>query len=180
MPRCRLAWTLLFAQLTGLALIVPCAALAQVQINQQFVPQGPSPSQGPVGIVQSNDLPNGQGTVAGAVQAVLLDPALGANTVFIGSPNGGVWSTNNFGAPNGGTIWTPLTDAVDREPGARYHGPIRQNLSAGIGITSNGVWSNGGLSSPAGSGGLRTGLIYSTNAGASCPRSAARRLQVRA
>ncbi len=58
------------------ALLLPAAAQAQVQINQTFIPQGPAPATGRVF------------TDTGAVQAVLPDPALGANTVFIGSTNG--------------------------------------------------------------------------------------------
>jgi hypothetical protein len=174
MARCRLTWTL-FARLTGsallaLVLISSSAALAQVQINQQFVPQGPSPSEGPTDIVQSADLPNKQGTVSGAVQAILLDPALGANTVFLGSPNGGVWSTNNFGAPNGGTIWTPLTDKQASlsiaSLGLDTTDPSGKTLIAGVGITSNGGWGSGGQAGPSGRGGLRTGLLYSNDAGA--------------
>jgi hypothetical protein len=85
-------------------LLVPAAGAAQVQINQTFVPLGPSPNFGPTAVVQSGDAaPNG--TVSGAVQALVLDPALGPNTMFIASRNGGIWSTTD-----GGTTWTPLTD----------------------------------------------------------------------
>jgi hypothetical protein len=65
------------------------AAFAQVQVNQTFVPQGPSPKFGPIDVVQSGDEPP-NGTVAGAIQSILLDPALGSQTMFIGAVNGGV------------------------------------------------------------------------------------------
>jgi len=86
------------------ALALPAAAAAQVQVNQTFIPQGPSPKFGEISIVQSGDAPP-NGTVGGAVQAILLDPALGSQTMFIGGVNGGIWRTTN-----GGASWTPLTD----------------------------------------------------------------------
>ena len=120
-------------------LLVPAGSVAQVQVNQTFVAQGPGPSSGPLFTVQSGDLNGTNGTVSGAVEAVLLDPALGSNTMFIGSPNGGIWSTTN-----GGAAWTPLTDnqaslsiaslAIDPTD------PSGRTLIAGVGITSNGSW----------------------------------------
>jgi hypothetical protein len=56
------------------ALLVPSGAVAQVQVNQTFIPQGPSPKFGPIDVVQSGDAPP-NGTVAGAVQTILLDPS---------------------------------------------------------------------------------------------------------
>ena len=82
------------------ALLAPSAGVAQV-----FVPQGPAPSIGALDVVQSGDAASNGGTVTGAVQSILLDPALGPNTMFLASPNGGIWSTSN-----GGATWTPLTD----------------------------------------------------------------------
>ena len=86
------------------ALALPSAAVAQVQVNQTFIPQGPSPKFGEISIVQSGDAPP-NGTVGGAVQAILLDPALGAQTMFIGGVNGGIWRTTD-----GGASWKALTD----------------------------------------------------------------------
>ena len=154
----------------AVVLLWSSAALAQVQVNQTFVPLGPASSSGPAETVQSNDnVPNG-GTVAGAVQAILPNPALGPNTVFIGSPNGGIWSTTNFGAPNGGTVWTPLTDRQlslsIASLGLDTTDTSGKTLIAGVGITSNGNWDNFNNPAPAGRGGLRTGLLYSTNGGA--------------
>jgi hypothetical protein len=111
--------------------LLSSAALAQVQINQNFVPQGPSPSSGPLDIVGSGDAANGAtGTVAGAVQAILLDPMLGPNTMFIGSPNGGIWEMTNGGAARPhpmlfGVLAVPVL-AVYCQPGAR---PYRSNGS---------------------------------------------------
>jgi hypothetical protein len=51
----------------------PSTAFSQVQVNQVFNPEGPALSSGPLDTVQSGDaVPNG--TVAGAVQAVVNDP----------------------------------------------------------------------------------------------------------
>ena len=53
---------------------LPSTAFSQVQVNQVFNQQGPAPSSGPLDTVDSGDaVPNG--TVAGAVQAVVTDPA---------------------------------------------------------------------------------------------------------
>ena len=92
------------------ALLVPSAGVAQLQVNQNFVTQGPAPSFGPLDIVQSGDAPP-HGHVAGAVGPVVVDP-LDVNTLFVGTPGGGNWKTTN-----GGTTWTPLTDkqASERE-----------------------------------------------------------------
>jgi autotransporter-associated beta strand protein len=145
------------------ALALPTAAAAQVQVNQTFIPQGPSPKFGEISIVQSGDAPP-NGTVGGAVQAILLDPALGSQTMFIGGVNGGIWRTTN-----GGASWTPLTDnqaslsiaslALDPTD------PTGKTLIAGIGITSNGGWNNFNTGNEFGRGGARTGLLYSNDGG---------------
>ena len=82
---------------------LPTAAAAQLQVNQNFVGQGPAPSFGPINTVQSADAPP-NGNVAGAVGPVVADP-LDVNTFYVGTPAGGIWKTTN-----GGTTWTPLTD----------------------------------------------------------------------
>ena len=77
------------------ALALPTAATAQLQINQNFVTQGPAPSFGPLDTIQSADaLPNGN--VAGAVGPVVANP-LDANTFHVGTPAGGIWKTTNGG-----------------------------------------------------------------------------------
>ena len=128
------------------ALLWASAAAAQV-----FQPQGPSPSSGAVDVVQSGDAPP-NGTVVGAVQAILLDPAL--NRMFIASPNGGVWSTT-IGSAN--PTWTALTDrqaslsiaslALDQSDASG------QTLVAGVGLTSNGIYDFFNRPNRAGSGG---------------------------
>jgi autotransporter-associated beta strand protein len=139
------------------------AALASVWATtapaQTFVPMGPSPSFGPTGTIQSGDAPP-NGTVTGAVQAIVTDPA-NPNIMYIGATNGGVWVTRN-----GGASWAPLSDnqrslsiaslAVD---------PTNANvLIAGTGLTSNGFVGNGDIASR---GGPRIGILYSTTGGSS-------------
>src|SRR5262245_14063292 len=85
------------------AIALPTAAAAQLQVNQNFVGQGPAPSFGRLDTIQSADAPP-NGNVAGAVGPVVADP-LDANTLFVGTPAGGIWKTTD-----GGTTWTPLTD----------------------------------------------------------------------
>ena len=72
----------------AVAFALPSAAAAQVQLNQNFVPQGPSPSFGPTIVTQSGDAPP-NGNVAGAVGPVVADP-VNANTLYIGTPGGGM------------------------------------------------------------------------------------------
>jgi autotransporter-associated beta strand protein len=131
------------------------------QVNQTFNSQGPAPEIGNVFWIGSSDAaPNG--TDAGAVQAVLLDPAMGAGTIFAGSPNGGVWKTIN-----GGKTWTALTDnqaslsigSLSLDP----NDPSGKTIIAGIGLTDNGFYV--GSTDPQTSGGQRTGLLYTTNGG---------------
>jgi autotransporter-associated beta strand protein len=142
------------------AFALPTAAAAQLQVNQNFLTQGPAPSFGPADIVQSADAPDAQhGQVAGAVGPVVADP-LDPNTLFIGTPGGGIWKTTN-----GGTTWTPVTDkqaslsisslAVDPT------NPTR--LIAGTGLTANGTVCPSGCFT--GSGGLQNGLLYSQDGG---------------
>src|SRR4051812_10040541 len=74
---------------------------------QSFRSEGPAPSQGSWETIQSRDLPatgTGEGTVSGAIQAVLPDP-IDPSRIFIGSTNGGIWRTTDNGA-----TWTALTD----------------------------------------------------------------------
>jgi hypothetical protein len=153
----------LAAFIAAAAFLLPNSGAAQVQVNQNFVPLGPSPSFGPTTVVQSGDAsPNG--TVSGAVQAIVLDPALGSNTMFIGSPNGGIWRTTN-----GGTTWSPLTDHQASlsiaSLGLDPSDTSGKTLIAGIGLTSNGIFDAFNRANRAGSGGQQTGLLYSTDGG---------------
>jgi autotransporter-associated beta strand protein len=131
-------------------------ALAQ---KFDFLPQGPAPSSGETDTVQSRDLPPDHGTVTGAVQAVLLDPT-NANRMFIGSTNGGVWSTTN-----GGATWKPLTDNQVSLSIASlaFNATNSQQIYAGVGDTSNGAISRNGTVSDYG--GARTGILYSPDGG---------------
>src|SRR5262245_31492595 len=144
------------------ALALPTAATAQLQINQNFVTQGPAPSFGPTFTVQSGDAPP-NGNVAGAVGRVVADP-LDPNTLFVGTPWGGIWKTTN-----GGTTWTPLTDkqATLSISSLAYDptDPTRTTLIAGTGLTANGTVCRTGDCSFTGSGGLRNGLLYSQDGG---------------
>jgi autotransporter-associated beta strand protein len=146
---------------TTVALLVATLASlwATAAFAQTFVPMGPSPSFGPIATIQSGDAPP-NGTVTGAVQAIVTDPA-NPNIMYIGATNGGVWVTRN-----GGASWTPLSDnqrslsiaslAVD---------PSNANvLIAGTGLTSNGFIGNGDIASR---GGPRIGILYSTTGGSS-------------
>jgi autotransporter-associated beta strand protein len=140
-------------------LAAPNAAFAQVQVNQTFIPQGPSPSTAILNTVQSGDaFPNG--TVTGAIQAVVTDP-VDPNTMYIGAPNGGVWVTHNAGAS-----WTPLSDSqatlsissLSLDP----TDPTHRTLLAGTGLTANGsIGSNQSFQGT----GRSNGLLYSTDGG---------------
>ena len=150
-----LRWLLLHGVVVATALALPTAATAQLQINQNFVTQGPAPSFGPTGTVQSGDAPR-NGNVAGAVGPVVADP-LDANTLFVGTPAGGIWKTTN-----GGTTWTPLTDKQASVSIASLSldptDPTRRTLIAGTGLTANGSVCLSAACFLTGSGGLRNEL----------------------
>jgi hypothetical protein len=154
-------WRVLHWLVGGVALVLPSAAVSQVQVNQNFVTQGPAPRFGPVRLVQSGDaIPNG--SEGGAVSALVADPG-NANRFFLGTPNGGIWRTTD-----GGVTWTPLADkqaslsiaslALDPTD------PNRNTLIAGIGLVSNGTTCLGTCFFT-GSGGLQNGLLYSQDGG---------------
>ena len=154
----RFAWVLSF--------VLSSQAFAQVQVNQVFNLQGPSPSIGVRATVQSGDIPPTSGSVAGAVQTAVFDPA-NAN-IYVGTPGGGIWVSTN-----GGASWTPTSDnkaslAIDSlslDP----TDASGKTLIAGTGVTSNG--SIGAVSDSnqifVGRGGLQNGLLYSQNGGQS-------------
>ncbi|WIM09256.1 autotransporter domain-containing protein [Enhydrobacter sp.] len=136
--------------------------VAPAASGQTFVSQGPAPSAGPAGTVQSGDGPDGQtGSVSGAVQAIVASPT-DPSTLYIGAVNGGVWATHD-----GGASWTPLGDnqrslsiaSLAMDPGNP------NVLVAGTGLTSNGAFAD--PSNLANRGGARIGLLLSTNGGAS-------------
>jgi autotransporter-associated beta strand protein len=145
-------------------LLSSTAAWGQPQVNQTFQSQGPSPSQGPFDTIQSADnFPNG--TVTGAVGPIVSDSS--NNTIYVGTPNGGIFASKNNGAS-----WSALTDnqaslsisSLSLDPTDLTH----QTLIAGTGLTANG--SIGPDQDFIGTGGLRDGLLYTTNGGASWSR----------
>src|SRR5262245_16107576 len=158
----QLCWAPLRWVIIAAAIALPTAATAQLQINQNFVGQGPAPSFGPTNTVQSGDAPP-NGSVAGAVGPVVADP-VDVNTLYVGTPAGGIWKTTN-----GGTTWTPLTDkqaslsiaSLSLDP----TDPTRRTLIAGAGLTANGTVCRFGACFFTGSGGLQNGLLYSQDGG---------------
>ena len=128
-------------------------------IAQSFVSMGPAPSVGESLTVQSMDLaPTSEprtstGTVAGAIQSIVVDP-VNTGTMYIGAVNGGVWKSQNNGAS-----WTPLTDkqlslsiaSLTMDP----TDTTGKKIYAGTGVTSN-----------SGMGGQKIGILYSADAGA--------------
>ena len=78
------------------------AGAGAATIDTTYVPQGPRPITG--GQVESVT-PNNE--VAGAVHTVVAHPS-DANTLWIGTVNGGIWRTTNATAVS--PTWTPLTD----------------------------------------------------------------------
>ena len=149
----------LFAALASTSLV-----LAQSQVNQNFISVGPGPSTGPRSPVGSADNPP-NGTVTGAVQSIVTSPT-DANTYYIGTPAGGIWVTHNAGV-----TWTALTDnQASLSIASLAIDPTNANtLVAGTGLTSNGTVCRYGGNNCffTGTGGLRTGLLFSTNGGTS-------------
>lgn len=122
-------------------------------IAQSFVSMGPAPSIGETETVQSADVTSKTGTVAGAIQSIVIDP-VNTGTMYIGAVNGGVWKSQNSGAS-----WTPLTDkqlslsiaSLTMDP----DDTTGKKIYAGTGVTSN---SN--------MGGQKIGILYSADGGA--------------
>ncbi|MFL6821290.1 MAG: autotransporter domain-containing protein [Xanthobacteraceae bacterium] len=90
--------------------------------------------------------------------------SLDANTLFAGTPGGGIWKTTN-----GGTTWTPLTDKqATLSISSLAYDPTdatRNTLIAGTGLTANGTVCSAGPCFSTGSGGLRNGLLYTQDGG---------------
>ncbi|HEV2335952.1 MAG TPA: Hint domain-containing protein [Stellaceae bacterium] len=138
----------------------PVASSANV-VDSAFTQLGPSPIEG---ILQSVDAPP-NGTLAGAVQAIVTDPAA-VNTIWLGGVDGGIWVTHD-----GGATWTPLTDkqaslsiaSLSLDP----TDATNNTLIAGIGLTSNGTVGSFATNESffLGDGGQRTGILYSTDGG---------------
>ncbi|HEX6901198.1 MAG TPA: RTX toxin [Thermoanaerobaculia bacterium] len=129
----------------------PGPALSQLSPGGFWLPQGPGPTiDGQAEGMENNE-------VVGAVHTVLAHPHA-AGTLYIGAVNGGVWKTTNATSQN--VKWTRLTDqqssnsigALDFDPSD----PAYKTIVAGIGRFS----SLGSL------GGARTGLLRTTDGGA--------------
>jgi Ca2+-binding RTX toxin-like protein len=119
---------------------------------------------GPVQITggQVEGIPNQP--VAGAVRAIAVHPT-DPNTAYIGTVNGGVWKTTNLLAAN--PVYTPLTDGLPLSIGAIDIDPANPNvIVAGIGRWSAGGYFDNTLTLQR-FGGRLTGLIRTTDAGAS-------------
>lgn len=139
------------------ALLAPLcmAALPLFSASNTFIPQGPGPS--------FNTLLGPGGIDSGSPQPLAPHPT-DPNTLFIGGCNGGIWRTNDFGGS-----WTPLSDnqkslsigVITFDPAD----PSSNTLVSGIAITGNGDLGNFALGLPAGAGGQRTGLLYTTDGG---------------
>src|SRR5690348_1193597 len=155
---CRMRLSAALLALPVLIFAFPIAA-QQPPFVQTFHSEGPAPTLGSAGDVGSRDVAPDNGTTSGAIQAVLPDPT-NANTIFIGAVNGGVWVTHNAGSS-----WTPLTDnqASLSIASLAYDSSNSRVIYAGIGITSNG---SDGVPTLANRGGERTGILESTDGGA--------------
>lgn len=135
-------------------------SFAQADFSRfSFNPEGPSPSTGTGDAATSLDINATTGTDNGAVQSILVSPTA-PGTLFIGTVNGGVWTTTN-----GGANWTPLTDDKSSLSigSMAFKVGDPNTIYAGIGITSNGAF--GPDTNPAGRGGARTGILVSNDGG---------------
>jgi hypothetical protein len=102
----------------------------------------------------------------GAVQALAFNPA-DPNTLFAGSPNGGLWRTNNAQAAS--PTWTPIADQVASLSIADIAiDPDNPNrLVAAVGATADGWQPEGGQANRVR--GDLIGLLYTENALAAAP-----------
>lgn len=143
------------ALLAGVASLAFAPLAVAQNYAGSFINQGPAPTYGPAGTVQSADDPP-NGTVSGAIQSVLANPH-NASSLIVGATNGGIWSTQN-----GGATWTPLTDNLPSLSIASlaYNSTNAQTIFAGIGATDNGSVNDK-------RGGALTGILESTDGGAS-------------
>jgi photosystem II stability/assembly factor-like uncharacterized protein len=119
--------------------------------QQLWVPEGPRPNTR--GQVENID----DGEVVGAADAIAVHPA-NPDIVFLGTVNGGIWRTNNATAPK--PTWTHLTDdQISLSIGSLEFDSTdstHQTLVAGVGR----------FSSLSNAGGMRSGLLRTTDGGA--------------
>ena len=144
-------------QLLGLACLIGAVTLfgatpsSATTLGDSWIAQGP----GPISPAQVENIVPGDEAV-GAIHVVAAHPT-SAKTLYVGGVNGGIWRTYNAESQN--VTWQRLTDdkasmsigALEFDPTDSKH----RTLVAGIGLYS----SFGRL------GGLRTGLLRTTNAG---------------
>jgi hypothetical protein len=119
--------------------------------QQLWVPEGPRPNTR--GQVENID----DGEVVGAADAIAVHPA-NPDIVFLGTVNGGIWKTNNATAQK--PVWTHQTDdQVSLSIGSLEFDPTdstHRTLVAGVGR----------FSSLSNAGGMRSGLLRTTDGGA--------------
>ena len=117
-----------------------------------WIPQGPAPAL----FGQPENIP--QSPITGAIESVVAHPTA-PNTLWVGTVNGGVFRTDNATAAS--PLWRPQTDAQGSLSVASLEldptDGTNNTILAGVGRTS----------SLAGLGGPRTGLLRSTDGGAS-------------
>ena len=146
----RTRWYALVGIAAAVGLVTPGAAVAD-PIPATYVAQGPRPITG--GQVE-NQPPNNE--VSGAVQAVVTHPT-DPNIIWIGTPNGGVWRTNNATAVS--PTWVPLTDQMP----SLSIGAVE--LDPTIGTNTVLVAGTGRFSSFGRTGAGRVGIYRTTNSG---------------
>ena len=113
-------------------------------------------SQGPIG-ANHRFLQNivGGNAIGGATHTVLAHPT-DADTLYVGTVNGGVWKTTN--ATNPVPIWTPQTDALESPSISAMAFDITDANSETLVATTAGYSSFGGVSG-------QRGLVYRTTDG---------------
>ena len=127
---------------------------------------------GPAGVTVSS---NGQGTFAGAVSSVVVDPSdASGNTVYVGSATGGIWKTTNFLTTNaGGPTYQPLTDfgsnfSLDIGSMAAFgvnHNPSQTILFAGTGFGQSATTATAGNPNVDLNAGAGVGILKSSDGG---------------
>ncbi|WP_170921112.1 autotransporter domain-containing protein [Enhydrobacter aerosaccus] len=138
------------------ATLLATSATAQTLLPGNFLSVGPAPTFGDANIAQSRDAPPSNGSLSGAVQAILTNPT-NANSIIVGATNGGIWTTQN-----GGQTWNTTTSSLPSLSIASlaYNSSSSQIVYAGIGNTDNG--SIGDRRS-----GALTGIAVSSDGGSS-------------
>jgi hypothetical protein len=116
-----------------------------------WVPEGPAPQMSAGNV----DAPTAATKLDdGAVEALAVDPS-NSKHVFAGSPNGGIWQTADFTAPN--PIWTTTTDLMPS---------LSISSIAFSPVSSNVIYAGTGQYSSDGAGGLAVGVYKSIDGGA--------------